>query len=123
MYTDLEDKLTKKYYREIVEKALIQTKEEYDFSPNNPMNASFYNQLVDIKKCVIDNNEVYTKEEAYKKYPMAIMVTRNFIGEEANTDYANMLKDIVWGISLYPKMPEGGDPKPDKPRGGWSVFD
>lgn len=50
MYTDLEEKLTKKYYREIVEKALLQTKEEYEVSPDTPMNISFYNQLLDIKK-------------------------------------------------------------------------
>jgi hypothetical protein len=106
MYTDLEDKLTKKYYLEIVEKALVQAKEEYKLSPNIPMNISIYYQLLDIKKTVIDNNEVYTKDEAYKKYPMAVMVTRIFFAEEANTDYANMLKDIVWGISLYPTMNE-----------------
>ncbi|MBP1163192.1 MAG: hypothetical protein ACN6N7_02580 [Chryseobacterium culicis] len=107
MYTDLEDKLTKNYYREIVGKALLQAKEEYERSPDNPMNVSFYNQLLDIKKTVIDNNEVYTKDEAYQKYPMAVMIARNFVAEEASTDYANMLKDIVWGISLYPTMIEG----------------
>ncbi|BAP32285.1 uncharacterized protein CHSO_3248 [Chryseobacterium sp. StRB126] len=106
MYTDLEDNLTKKYYHEIVGKALLQAKEEYERSPDTPMNISFYNQLLDIKKTVIDHNEVYTKDEAYKKYPMAVMITRNFVAEEANIDYANMLKDIVWGISLYPTMIE-----------------
>ncbi|WP_162265916.1 hypothetical protein [Chryseobacterium kwangjuense] len=44
MYTDLEDRLTKKYYREIVEKALTQAKEEYEQFPNNRMNISFYRQ-------------------------------------------------------------------------------
>lgn len=67
MYTDLKDKLTKKYYREIVEKALLQAKEEYEQSPDTSLNISFYNQLLDIKKTVIDNNEIYTKEEAYQK--------------------------------------------------------
>lgn len=38
---------------------------------------------------------------------MAVMIARNFVAEEANTDYANMLKDIVWEISLYPTMIEG----------------
>ena len=106
MYTDLEDKLTKKYYREIVGKALLQAKEEYEQSPDTSLNISFYNQLLDIKKTVIDNNEIYTKEEAYQKYPIAVIIARNFLAEEANTDYANMLKDIVWGISLYPTMVE-----------------
>lgn len=104
MYTDLEDKLTKKYYKEIVEKAILIAKKEYDCSPNNLINISFYNQLLAIKNSVINNNEVYTKEKAYKKYPMAVIVTKNFIGEEEKTDYAKMLKDIVWGISLYPLM-------------------
>lgn len=106
MYTDLEDRLTKKYYREIVEKALAQAKEEYEQFPSNPMNISFYHQLLDIKKTVIDDNVVYTEDEAYKKYPMALMVVRNFLGDEANTEYAYMLQDIVWGISLYPAMIE-----------------
>ncbi|KMQ64627.1 hypothetical protein ACM46_10275 [Chryseobacterium angstadtii] len=106
IYIDLEDRLTKKYYREIVEKALAQAKEEYEQFPNTPMNISFYRQLLDIKKTVIDDHEVYTEDEAYKKYPIGIMVVRNFLGEEANTDYAKMLQDIVWGISLYPAMLE-----------------
>lgn len=50
MYTDLENRLTKKYYREIVEKALAQAKEEYEQFPNDRMNISFYHQLLDIKK-------------------------------------------------------------------------
>ncbi|MDV7698733.1 hypothetical protein N6B72_17545 [Chryseobacterium soli] len=104
MYTDLEDRFTKKYYREIVEKALAQAKEEYEQFPNDGMNISFYHQLLDIKKTVIDDHEVYTEDEAYQKYPMAVMVVRNFLGEEANTEYAMMLQDIVWGISLYPAM-------------------
>ncbi|PQA90906.1 hypothetical protein B0A69_19425 [Chryseobacterium shigense] len=106
VYTDLEDRLTKKYYREIVEKALAEAKEQYEQFPNDRMNISFYHQLLDIKKTVIDDHEVYTEDEAYKKYPMAIMVVRNFLGEEADTAYAKMLQDIVWGISLYPAMIE-----------------
>lgn len=106
IYIDLEDRLTKKYYREIVEKALAQAKEEYEQFPDNSMNISFYRQLLDIKKTVIDEHTIYTEDEAYQKYPMAIMVVRNFLGEEANTDYAKMLQDIVWGISLYPAMME-----------------
>lgn len=106
MYTDLEDRFTKKYYREIVERALAQAKEDYEQFPNDRMNISFYHQLLDIKKTVIDDHEVYTEDEAYKKYPMALMVVRNFLGEEADTEYAKMLQDIVWGISLYPAMVE-----------------
>lgn len=106
IYIDLEDRLTKKYYREIIEKALAQVKEQYEQFPDNSMNISFYRQLLDIKKTVIDDHEVYTEDEAYKKYPMAIMVVRNFPGEEANTEYAKMLQDIVWGIALYPAMME-----------------
>ncbi len=81
MYIDLEDKLTKKYYREIVEKALLLAKEEYEQFPDTAMNISFYNQLQDIKKTIIDNNEVDTKDKAYQKYPMTVMITRNFVAE------------------------------------------
>lgn len=106
IYTNLEDRFTKKNYRDIVDKALAQAKKEYEQCPDSPMNISFYNQLKDIKKTVIEDYAVYTENEAYKKYPMALMVVRNFLGEESDTDYAHWLTTVVWGISFYPDMME-----------------
>lgn len=106
MYTDLEDKLSKEYYIEILNNALARAKEDYENFPKVPIHISFYNQLIDIKKTVVDESKIYTRDEAYDKYPMAVTVNRNFLGKEGNTDYAKMIKDIVWGISLYPTMPE-----------------
>ncbi len=123
MYTRLSKIMTKKYYREIVDKALVQAKEEYSLFPNIPMNISIYNQIIDIKKRVIEEGVVFTEEESRKRYTLGVLVIRNFIGDEGETDYANMLIDIAGGVSRYPKMIEGDDPKQDNPRGGWSVFD
>lgn len=105
MYTRLEDNFTKKYYQEIVEKALTQAQKEYEQSPNIPMNISLYNQLLDIKKTVILENRVYTEDEADQKYSLGIMAIKNFDGYK-NFDYKGMLVDISYGISLYPTMIE-----------------
>lgn len=106
MYTDLEDNLTKCYYKKILNEAILRSEEDLNDSPHNSQNISFHNQLLDIKQCVIIDKVVYTQDQAYNKYPLAVMVSRNFLGDEGESDYAKMLKDIVWGISLYPNMPE-----------------
>ncbi|WP_133063035.1 hypothetical protein [Flavobacterium branchiophilum] len=116
--------MTKSYYREILNSALQQAKEEYENSPNDSLNESIYNQLVDIKKTVVVEQHIYTEAEANKKYPLGVMVVRNFDGYlDMDWDYPKKLIDVSGGIPDYPTMPEGEDPKPDKPRGGWSVFD
>lgn len=50
MYTRLENKMTKKYFREILTDALNQATEEYNLNPDSALNESFFNQLKDIKK-------------------------------------------------------------------------
>lgn len=104
MYTRLENKMTKKYFREIVADALIQAEKEYNLNPDNTLSQSFFNQLKDIKKTVIEQNIVYTEDEAFKRYPMGVMAMRNF--EDDERDYPKQLSDIVWGISRYPEMLE-----------------
>ncbi|MFP9114579.1 hypothetical protein ACLI1A_11600 [Flavobacterium sp. RHBU_3] len=104
MYIRLENNMTKKYFREIVNVALIQAEKEYNSVLGNALSQSFYNQLKDIKKTVIEENIAYTQNKAYERYPMSIMAKRNF--EDDPRDYLNQLSDIVWGISLYPAMPE-----------------
>jgi len=105
MYTRLEDNMTKSYFRQILETALKIAKEDYEQQPNLPINKSFYFQLLDIKKTVINENHVYSLEDSKKKYPLGIMAIRNFEGYN-DFDYKDMLVDISYGISRYPKMPE-----------------
>ena len=104
MYIRLENKMTKAYFREIVTKALAQAEEEYLLVPGGAFTASFYNQLQDIQKTIIEQNTILTEDEAYSTYPMGVMVMRNF--EDDERDYYKQLCDIVWGISFYPEMPE-----------------
>lgn len=104
MYTRLENKMTKRYFKEILNDALVQAENEYKINPNNALSQSFFNQLKDIKKTVIEQNLVYTEEEAYKRYPMSVMAMRNFDDDER--DYPKKISDIVWGISYYPQMQE-----------------
>ncbi|WP_341907501.1 hypothetical protein [Fluviicola taffensis] len=104
MYTRLENKMTKAYFREIVTKALAQAEEEYHLHPDGVFTASFYNQLQDIQKTVIEQNVILTEEQAYTKYPMSLMIIRNF--EDDEREYYKQLSDIVWGIFFYPEMPE-----------------
>lgn len=105
MYIALDDNMKKAYYREIVERALKITKEELIATPSLSLYKSFYNQLIDIKKTVIEENYVYSEDEANEKYPLGVMAIRAFDGYEG-FEYADMLIDISYGISLYPTMPE-----------------
>lgn len=104
MYVRLENKMTKKYFREIVVDALVQAEKEYNLNSDNALSQSFFNQLKDIKATVIEQNVGYTEDEAFKRYPMGVMAMRNF--EDDERDYPKQLSDIVWGISRYPEMLE-----------------
>lgn len=105
MYTRLSKIMTKSYFRKILDDALSQAKKEYENSPNIPINQSIYNQLMDIKKTVVEENHVYSEDEANGKYFIGIQAIRNFDGYD-NFPYKDMLIDIDYGIPLYPTMPE-----------------
>jgi hypothetical protein len=105
MYTRLEDNMTKKYYREILEAAIEQAKAEKDaIGDQVPMYVSVYNQLLDIKKTVVEKKRAYTYEQARKRYSLGVIAARNY--EDAG-DYQSHLFDIDWGIRYYPTMNEG----------------
>lgn len=107
MYTRLENKMTKSYFREILDSALAQAKQDYENSPTVSLNVSIYNQLVDIQETIVIENIVLTEEESRKKYPLGVMVIRNFDGYiDQDWDYPKKLVDIAGGISRYPTMPE-----------------
>jgi hypothetical protein len=104
MYTRLEDNMTKKYYREILEAAIKQAKAEKDASGEQvPMYVSVYNQLLDIKENVVEKKRAFTYEQAKKRYSVGVIAARNY--EDAG-DYQSRLFDIDWGIRYYPKMKE-----------------
>ena len=107
MYIKLSKKMTKQYFREILFSALEKAKNDYLLSPDIPLNISIYNQLLDIKKTVIDENKIYTEKESREKYPLGVMVVRNFDGYlEQDWDYPKKLIGIAGGVSRYPTMPE-----------------
>lgn len=107
MYIRLSQKMTKKYFREILDKALIQAEEEHKAAHDNVFNTSIYKQLIDIKKTVVINEQIYTEEESRKKYPLGVMVVRNFDDYlNLDWDYPKMLIDIAGGVYRYPNMPE-----------------
>ena len=68
MYTRLHTKRTKKYYREIVNLAIEETKNLMEMSPKVAIYASIYNQLVDIKQNIIEENKVFSRFELYEKF-------------------------------------------------------
>lgn len=105
MYTRLSKIMTKSYFREILQKAIEHAEHELSIAPNIPMNISFYKQLIDIKKTVVDENKIFTEDEADDKYPLGVMAIRNFDGYEG-FEYKDMLVDVSYGIPFYPNMPE-----------------
>ena len=65
MYTRLHTKRTKKYYREIVNLAIEETKNLMEMSPKVGIYLTIYNQLVDIKQNIIEENKVFSRFELY----------------------------------------------------------
>jgi hypothetical protein len=105
MYTRLSKVMTKSYFKKILNESIIEAKEEHNIAPNISLNESIYNQLIDIKKTVVDEGFVYNEEESAHKYPLGVMAVRNY-GEYDEWDYPKKLVDISWGISQYPLMKE-----------------
>jgi len=54
MYTRLNNRRTKKYYREVVNLAIKETRDLIAMSPEIVMYHSIYNQLIDIKLNIIE---------------------------------------------------------------------
>lgn len=107
MYIRLSKKMTKQYFKEILFSALQEAKKDYELSSENPLNVSIYNQLLDIKRTVIEENKVYTEEKSREEYDLGLTVVRNFDGYlEQDWDYPKKLIDIAGGVSRYPTMPE-----------------
>lgn len=104
MYTRLHTKRTKKYYREIVDLAIEETKNLMEMSPKVAIYLSIYNQLVDIKQNIIEENKVFSRFELYKRYSLGMIAVKNF--DENADEYAQKLIDSYGGTFDYNKMPE-----------------
>lgn len=94
----------KKYYREIVDLAIEETKILMEMSPKVGIYLSIYNQLVDIKQNIIEENKVFSRFELYKRYSLGMIAVKNF--DENADEYAQKLIDSYGGTFDYNKMPE-----------------
>ncbi len=97
-------KRTKTYHREIVNLAIEETKNLMEMSPKVAIYASIYNQLVDIKQNIIEENKVFSRFELYKRYSLGMIAVKNF--DENADEYAQKLIDSYGGTFDYNKMPE-----------------
>ena len=104
MYTRLEEKKTKKRYREVVDLAIEETKSLMEMSPKITMYHSIYNQLIDIKSEIIDQHKVFSRFDLYRRYSLGAIAVRNF--DENSDEYAQKLIDSYGGAFDYHKMPE-----------------
>ena len=95
MYIRLHKKRTKKYYREIVNLAIEETKNLMEMSPKVAIYASIYN---------IEENKVFSRFELYKRYSLGMIAVKNF--DENADEYAQKLIDSYGGTFDYNKMPE-----------------
>ena len=107
MYIRLHKKRTKKYYKEIVDLAIEETKNLMEMSPKVAIYASIYNQLVDIKQNIIGENKVFSRFELYKRYSLGAVAVKNF--DENADEYAQKLIDSYGGTFDYNKKQEDRD--------------
>jgi hypothetical protein len=104
MYTRLNKHRTKKYYREIINQAIIKTDELLKMSPEIQIYHSIYNQLIDINEKIVKNNLVFSENELSERYSLGELIVKNFDLE--NDEYAQKLSDSFGGMFDYHKMPE-----------------
>ena len=104
MYTRLNNRRTKKYYREVVNLAIKETRDLIAMSPEVIMYHSIYNQLIDIKLNIIEKNKIFSRFELYRRYSLGNIAVKNFKG--GVDEYSQKLIDSYGGAFDYYKMPE-----------------
>ena len=105
MYIPLEKNLTKKYFRELLARAIELTEKEIEATPSLLIYKSILNQLYDINKRVVEEGRAFSNEEAHQRYTIGTIAIRYFDGYEG-FEYADILTDIPYGISKYPNISE-----------------
>ena len=104
MYTRLNNRRTKKYYREVVNLAIKETRDLIAMSPKIVMYHSIYNQLIDIKLNIIEKNTIFSRFELYRRYSLGNIAVKNF--DEESDEYSQKLIDSYGGAFDYYKMQE-----------------
>lgn len=104
MYTRLNKHRTKKYYRDIINQAIIKTDELLKISPEIQMYHSIHNQLIDINEKIVKNSIVFSENELHKRYSLGEIAVKNFDLE--HDEYAQKLSDSFGGMFDYHEMPE-----------------
>lgn len=88
----------------MVNLAIEETKNLMEMSPKVGIYLSIYNQLVDIKQNIIEENKVFSRFELYKRYSLGMIAVKNF--DENVDEYAQKLIDSYGGTFDYNKMPD-----------------
>ncbi|WP_312076431.1 immunity protein Tsi6 family protein [Chryseobacterium sp.] len=104
MYTRLDNNRTKKYYREIINSALLETEKLLKMSPEIIIYQSIYNQLADINEKIIKNHIIFSEDELYNRYSLGALAVKNF--DLDNDEYAQKLSDSFGGTFDYNEMKE-----------------
>ena len=104
MYTRLSRNATRSYYRSIINRAIEETKELMEMSPQIVMYRSIYNQLLDLRTKVVENHVVISKSELFGRYSLGTIAVKNFDAE--HDEYAQRLCDSYSGALDYDRMPE-----------------
>lgn len=103
MYKRLNTERTQKHYKEILEAAIAETQLLKDKFPELIMYKGILEQLLDIKKNIVDENKVLSEDDIYDRYSLGAIAVKNFSLE--NDVYAQKLSDVFGGAFDYYQMP------------------
>ena len=125
MYQVYNDNRTQARYNQILNETLDMTKDLMTRFPEISMYNVIYDQIVDIKKNVIESGKRLTEDEIYKRYNLGSIAVHNF--DTDHDEYGIRLTDVFGGCFDYHEVPPGKettshDETPPKPSGGWSVL-
>lgn len=103
MYVRLSNNETKSYYRQVLDETTKMVLEIINLTPEILIYNSIYNQLIDINKNIIDE-ENYTEHDKIKeRYNFGIIAVRNF---EIEDPLYYRLCDLYAGVRIYKDLPE-----------------
>jgi hypothetical protein len=105
MYTRLNTNRTQAHYKEILDAVTTETELLKEKFPDLMMYKSILEQLLDIKKIIVDENKVLSEDDIYDRYSLGAIAVKNFSLE--SDEYAQKLSDAFGGIFDYYEMPKG----------------
>jgi hypothetical protein len=104
MYKRLFLERTKERYKQIISDTLIISKKFVEKFPDITMYESIHNQILDIKKEIVEKEIVFTEDEIYSRYNLGAIAAKNFDLE--HDEFAQRLSDIFGGSMDYNTMIE-----------------